>query len=174
MNNVLEEEHLKEVNIERKDCRIIKQIEKTDENGNLLYTIIPNYKEHVDFLTPNEYKYYKFLIHVVSEIRQKHEISLDIFCQVALNRIIDVNNQRVGKDLWNDIRDRSIDFVLYNYTKNKIQCCIELNDRTHDVLEERKKRDKLIRSAFAFNLKFLEQHVQINYDLQETIDNILS
>ena len=56
--------------------RVVKQIEKRDENGNLEYTIIPNYKTHVDFMTKAELKFYRFLINIIIELKTKFSIGI--------------------------------------------------------------------------------------------------
>ena len=78
----------------QEEKRKVKQIEVRDDEGNLEYTIIPNYKVHEHFLTNNELRFYKLLIKIVIELKSKHNLNLTIFTQVALNRIIDINNER--------------------------------------------------------------------------------
>ena len=152
--------------------RKIKQIEKFDENGELEYTIIPNYRVHENFMTKPEVKFYKFLIKVVVQLKKEYDINLTIFSQVALNRIIDVNNNRHSK-LYENIRDRSIDFVLYDEATDKIYCCIELNDETHNK-PERIKRDNLIKKALDGNIKIIFIERKENYNLNQVLNEILS
>ena len=156
-----------------KERRLTKQIEVLDKNGELEYTIIPNYKIHKNFLTINELKFYKFLIIVVQEIRKKFNINLQIFTQVALNRIIDVNNERKNEELFDKISRKSIDFVLYNDETNEILCCIELDDETHNS-ESRKKRDELLDKVFENNIKLLHLKRQNYYNLEEIVNLIMS
>ena len=111
--------------------RKVKQIEVFDEKGNLEYTVIPNYKEHENFMTQSELRFYKFLINVIIELKEKYNLRLTIFAQVALNRLIDVNNERRMNPLFDKISRKSIDFALLDETTNKIYCCIELDDETH-------------------------------------------
>ena len=151
--------------------RKIKQIEKYDEYGNLEYTIIPNYKVHENFMTKNELDFYKYLISAIINIREKHQLKLTIFSQVALNRIIDVNNNRNDK-LYRNICDRSIDFVLYNESNNKIHCCIELNDETHNH-PERIKRDLMIEKALKGNINIIFVERKERYNVQELMNEIL-
>lgn len=152
--------------------RKIKQIEMRNEFGELEYTIIPNYKVHENFMTENEIKFYKFLIRVVLEIKERNNINLTIFTQVALNRIIDVNNERQKNELFEKISRKSIDFVLFEENTNKIKCCIELDDETHKE-EKRIKRDILLDKIFKDNIKLI--HIQRNqyYNLEETIKQII-
>lgn len=151
--------------------RKIEQIPKFDEKGYLEYTIIPNYKIHKNFMTPNEIKFYKFLIKVVVALQEQYNLRLKIFAQVALNRIIDVNNKRYS-ELWENICDRSIDFVLYDENQEKIYCCIELNDETHNQ-PERIERDTLVKKALEGNIKIIFQKRQDNYKINEMINKIL-
>lgn len=154
--------------------REIKQIKKYDEYGNLEYTIIPNYRTKEDFMTKTELKFYKFLIRVILEIRQRENLSLTIFTQVALNRILKVNNEREQRELFEKISRKSIDFVLFEENSNKIYCCIELDDKTHIEDEKRIQRDYLINKAFRNNIKLIHQEVSDYYDLEETINKILN
>lgn len=152
--------------------RKIKQVEKFDENGNLEYTIIPNYRIHENFMTENEIRFYKFLIKAVITIKEKYNINLTIFAQVALNRIIEINNKR-HSELWENICDKSIDFILYDESKEKIFCCIELNDETH-LQASRIARDNMIEKALKDgNVKIIFVKRQNTYNLDEMIDKIL-
>ena len=132
--------------------RKIKQEKIYDENGKLKYIIIPNYKRTDYFMTENEITFYKFLIKVINEIKDKYKISLSIFPQVALNRIIEQNNKR-EKELKKDIFAKSIDFVLYNIKEENIFCCIELDGEEHYNNKERIERDKIIDNMFRNNIK---------------------
>ena len=152
--------------------RKVKQIEINNEFGELEYTIIPNYKIHENFMTENEIKFYKFLIKVILEIKEKYNINLTIFTQVALNRIIDVNNERHKNDLFEKISRKSIDFVLYNEKINKIFCCIELDDKTHNE-PKRIKRDNLIDKIFKNNIKLIHIKTAQYYNLEEVINKII-
>lgn len=61
---------------------------------NLKYVVIPNYTKTDSFMTKSEIRFYKLLINIVTEIREKYNIRLEVFPQVALNRIIKQNNRR--------------------------------------------------------------------------------
>ena len=152
--------------------RKVKQIEVFDEKGELEYTIIPNYKTHENFMTQNELRFYKCLIKSILDIKEKYNLNLTIFVQVALNRIIDVNNERKMGELFDKISRKSIDFVLFNETTNKIHCCIELDDETHEI-EDRKKRDELLDKIFKDNIKLLHIKRCNYYDLDNIIKQIL-
>lgn len=75
--------------------REIRKLEILDDKGMLDYTIIPNYRIKSKFLTEDELKLYKVLKKVA------YELKLDIFTQVALNRILEVNNRRKQQQLKN-------------------------------------------------------------------------
>lgn len=152
--------------------RKIKQIEIKDANGNLEYTIIPNYKIHENFMTESEIKFYKFLIRVILEIKEKYNTKLTIFVQVALNRIIDVNNDRKKSELFDKISRKSIDFVLFDESKNAISCCIELDDSSH-YSAERRERDILLDKIFKNNTKLLHIEKQDYYDLDDIVKKII-
>ena len=72
--------------------RIIKQEKIYDENGKLLYTVIPNYTKTDYFMSETEIRFYKVLICTAKEIQNKYKIKLDVFPQVAVNRLIKQNN----------------------------------------------------------------------------------
>ena len=153
--------------------RRVKQIEIYDDNGNLEYTMIPNYKEHENFMTQNELRFYKFLINVVIELKEKYNLRLTIFAQVALNRLIDVNNERRMNPLFDKISRKSIDFALLDESTNKIYCCIELDDRTHER-DDRKERDILLDKVFKDNIKLIHIERQDYYDTNDIIQKILN
>ena len=142
--------------------RIIKQIPQYDEYNNLKYTIIPNYRERKNFLTENEMKFYYAL---KKALKISKKLPFDIFSQVALNRIIEVNNSRAKNenDLGNKITMWSIDFVLYDTRKNKIVLCIELDDPTHKT-RQRKERDDVLNNALESNVKILHIETQNFYE----------
>ena len=86
-----------------------------------------------EFLSINERKFLKSLIKAIKTLNEKYKeknIYIQTSTQVALNRIIDINNRRIP-ELYDEIRNESIDFVLYNINDGKILTCIELDDSTH-------------------------------------------
>ncbi len=153
--------------------RVVKQIEKRDENGNLEYTIIPNYKTHVDFMTKAELKFYRFLINIIIELKKTYDLNLSIFAQVAVNRIIDVNNDRVKNELFDKISRKSIDFVLFDEKNSQIYCCIELDDKTHEN-SDRHERDILLDNVFKNNVKLIHITQQEYYSKEEIIKKIIN
>ena len=155
----------------KEEKRKIKQIEVLDDDGNLEYTIIPNYRVREHFMTNNELRFYKLLIKVVIELKAKYNINLTIFSQVAVNRIIDVNNERKKDELFYKICSKSIDFVLYDENSNDIYCCIELDDSSHQ-LEERQKRDILIDKVFKDNIRLLHIKSEKYYDFDSIVSLI--
>ena len=146
--------------------RKITQEKIYDKDGILTYTIIPNYKLKEEFLTNNETKLLKALIQVVQDIKKQYNINLQIFSQVALNQIIKINNTR-EKELYEYIKNKSIDFALYDIETNNIYCCIELDDKTHET-KERIQRDLIVNRIFKnLNLKLIHIKTQKYYDQEE-------
>ena len=119
--------------------RKIEQIPVYDEDGRIEYYKIPNYKKRKEFLTKNERKFMKELVKAIKTLNEEKNTHIQISSQVAINRIIDINNRRIP-ELYEEIRDKSIDFVLYNIVNGEIIMCIELDDNTHEKNEERKKK----------------------------------
>ena len=153
--------------------REIKQEKIYDENHKLLYTIIPNYRKTDYFMSENEIKFYKFLISTAKKIQEKYNIKLDVFTQVAINRIIKQNNER-EKELEKDIFAKSIDFVLYDISKEEIFCCIELDGKEHKTNIKRIERDKTINNIFKqLKIKLIHQENQTNYNKEKIIKKIL-
>ena len=155
-----------------KEQREIKQKKIYDKNGKLQYVIIPNYTKTDYFMSENEIRFYKLLILAVTEIRNKYNIKLEIFPQVAINRLIRQNNRR-EQELEKDIFARSIDYVIYNKEKDEVFCCIELDGIEHKTNIETIKRDNIINKAFENNIKLIRQEVQNNYDINEIIEKIM-
>lgn len=153
--------------------RNIIQKKVYDEEGKLKYVIIPNYKKTEYFMTQTEIEFYKVLIGIVIEIKEKYNIQLQICPQVALNRIITQNNKRES-ELEKDIFAKSIDFVLYDKEKNEIFCCIELDGKEHKTDPNRIKRDKIVNAMFEDNIKLIRQDVQNSYNKEEIINKIIS
>lgn len=145
--------------------RKMKELEILDDKGMLDYTIIPNYKMKEEFITENELKLYKVLKKVA------YELKLDIFTQVALNRILEINNRRKQQQLKNRIDRKSIDFVLYDERTKKIICCIELDDPTHER-EDRIERDLFLDKIFKDTIKLIRIKVQNYYDYNEILTMI--
>lgn len=147
--------------------RKIKQIEK--EN----YTIIPYYREKEDFMSESEIKFYKCLKLALKELRENNIIKLTIFAQVAVNRLINVNERRNFNDLFKEISERSIDFALFNEETNRIYCCIELDDETHEQ-ENRKNRDIIINKVFKDNIRLIRIPREDYYNIEEIKEKILA
>ena len=152
--------------------RIIKQEKIYDENGKLKYVIIPNYTKTDYFMSQSEIKFYKVLILAIQKIKKENKFNLEIFPQVAINRIIKQNNKREN-ELEKDIFAKSIDFVLYNKNTDEIYCCIELDGKEHFTNKNRIERDNIINNAFKGNIKLIRQKVQDSYNIDEIINKIL-
>lgn len=141
-----------------KDNREVKQTEFINEFGELEYMIIPNYRKKKYFLSIPEYKFFLTLKQIYHE--NKH---IEIFTQVALNRIIEFNNERAKEEFaYFKFEERSIDFVIYNTEKGKsgILYCIELNGKEHEENQERIERDRMLKKIFEIaeiELKFIKQ-----------------
>ena len=65
-----------EIKMEEKRNIIQKKI--YDDEGKLKYVIIPNYKKTDYFMSKTEIEFYKILIGVVFEIKEKYNIQLQI------------------------------------------------------------------------------------------------
>ena len=131
--------------MENKQRKIIQE-EVRNEFGELEGMFIPNYRKKENFLSNAEYKFYKTL----KKIYEKNS-NIEIFVQVALNRIIEFNNERAKKEFsYYKLNERSIDFVIYDTGKNNfsILYCIELNDKSHEENQERVKRDIILETIF--------------------------
>ncbi|MBR3255847.1 MAG: DUF2726 domain-containing protein [Clostridia bacterium] len=143
-----------------------------DENGNLKYTIIPNYKKVDNFMTENEIKFYKYLITELQKIQKKYNLKLQVFPQVAINRIIKQNNRR-EKELKKNLFARSIDFMIYDLEKDDIFCCIELDGKDHET-EERKKTDINLNEAFkSAKIRLIRQEIKTHYEENEIINKLI-
>lgn len=79
---------------------------------------------------------------------------------------VKINNTRAS-ELYEYIKNKSIDFLLYDRDNGKIISCIELDDYTHEQ-EERKERDLKINKVFeSINLKLIHIKVQNFYNMEE-------
>lgn len=115
-----------------KERREIYQVPFT-KNGRILGSVIPNYRLCSDFMSENERKFFKKLQNVVLEMSKKssEKVFYHISSQVAVNRLVEINDMRNCKKLYEELRDKSVDFVIYNLTHNKIVCAIELDTKEH-------------------------------------------
>lgn len=115
-----------------KERREIYQVPFT-KNGRVLGSVIPNYRLCSDFMSENERNFFKKLQNVVLEMskRNSEKVYYHISAQVAVNRLVEINDLRNSKKLHEEIRDKSVDFVVYNLTHNKIVCAIELDTKEH-------------------------------------------
>lgn len=115
-------------------------------------------------LTLNELNFYKILIEIAKEL------NLILLCQVSLYSIIESKHR--NDKYFNKIRSKSIDFVLVRDYDCKIELCIELDDRTHNYAD-RKKRDKFINELFSdLHINLLRIKSENYYDKQALKDII--
>ena len=137
--------------------RKLVQIVKRDDDGRISHYEIPNYTIRKQFETFSEREFHKTLINVIKRINEENKKYIpfnqyiQISSQVAINRIIDINNKRNG-ELYEEIKDKSIDYVLYDFDNGEILCCIELNGPEHDENEEVKEKDRLKKKMFEEDL----------------------
>lgn len=153
--------------------REIKQIKKYDEDGKLEYVIIPNYRKCDYFMTVNEIRFYKFLVKVIATIKEKNNHNLEVYPQVAINRIIQQNNRR-EYELNKELFGKNIDFTIFDKDKNEVICCIELDGPEHKTDPNRIERDKIINKAFeSSDLKLIRQpHINNDYDMKKYVEVI--
>lgn len=90
-------------------------------------------------MTPSEQKYFR-------KLEQQYGQTHFIFCQVALDRIINTTDQKNFYTYWNKINKKSIDFVLVDKQSLQTVKLIELNDYTHNTAK-RKQRDEYLRKV---------------------------
>ena len=70
-----------------------------------------------------------------------------------------------------EIKDKSIDFVLYNINTGEIYACIELDDSTHEN-EDRKKRDILLEKMFNDVLNIIHFKSKNEYTESEILNKL--
>ena len=151
--------------------RKIEQIPVYDKDGRIDYYKIPNYKLKNEFITIPERIFMKTLINVIKKINNDYKdnkIYLQISTQVALNRIIEINNKRVS-NLYEEIKNKSIDYVIYDLNCGKIICCIELDGREHAENEDRKNRDIVISKMLNGIIKIIHIRMKSSYNEDEII-----
>ena len=129
--------------------RELVQIVIKDEDGRISHYEVPNYALRKEFETASERKFHGMLIKIINKIKEEnHDIKhVQISAQVAINRIININNKRNG-DLREEIRDKSIDYVIFDLNTGEIKCCIELNGSEHDTDLKTRQRDILVSKMF--------------------------
>ena len=90
-------------------------------------------------MSPSEQKYFR-------KLEQQYGQNHYIFCQVALDRIINTTDQKHFYTYWNKINKKSIDFVLVDKQTLQTVKLIELNDYTHNSVK-RKQRDEYLKKV---------------------------
>lgn len=154
--------------------RKIEQEPVYDEYGRIAYYKINNYKRKENFLTKYEKKYLITLMSIIKKINEKNENrNIVVFSQVALNTIVKFNNLRITQQSEEEIRNKSIDFVLYDTRNDEILCCIELNGEEHEESQERMNRDILLSQIFEdVKIKLIFEKNKNYYDEKEIIEKI--
>ena len=158
----------------KEDRRHAYQIKQYDEHNNLIETVIPAYKFRDNFMDKYEKELYRCLIQAVAKIRNDFEQYYTIFAQVSLNRIFDVNDMREYNNLFRDIVDRSVDFVIYDNKREYVHRCIELVGSSHD--DTRKKRDNMVDKLFKHyekKTKLVWITIHDTYDIDDLIQKIM-
>ena len=115
----------------------------------------------------------KELIKAVKTLNERYKdtnIHIQISSQVALNRIIDINNRRIP-ELYEEIKDKSIDFVLYNINTGEILVCIELDDNTHSN-NGRIERDILLEKMFKEIIRVVHFKAKNEYTESEILNKL--
>lgn len=129
-------------NINEEKINYYKNQKKTNTEKNKTEQWNNYYKQKKYITTLNENEFYKVLIEIVKEL------DLILYSQVSLYAIIQVKNEYKEYDeFFDNIKSKSIDFVIVDKKTNKIKICIELDDNTHKQWK-RKQRDKFINKLF--------------------------
>ena len=97
------------------------------------------YSKKESVMSPSEQKYFR-------KLEQQYGQNHYIFCQVALDRIINTTDQKHFYTYWNKINKKSIDFVLVDKQTLQTVKLIELNDYTHNSVK-RKQRDEYLKKV---------------------------
>lgn len=154
--------------------RKVEQIPIYDKDGRIEYYKIPNYTIRNEFMTNYERNFMRTLINIVKRLNEEYKedkIFLQISTQVALNRIIDINNRR-NAELYEEIKNKSIDYVLYDLNNGKILCCIELDGIEHEKNVDRKTRDILLKKMLNEVVKIIHIKANNEYNENEIIKKI--
>lgn len=112
-------------------------------------------------LTPTEQQF-------ATVLRDSLPAAYDIMVQVALQRVVTVRNPRRGQPWrdkrWNQISQKSLDFVVIRRADSKLMLAIELDDATH-LHANRIARDELLDAIMHdAGLPLLHVPVQSHYD----------
>ena len=112
-------------------------------------------------LTPTEQQF-------ATVLRDSLPAAYDIMVQVALQRVVTVRNPRRGQPWrdkrWNQISQKSLDFVVIRRADSKLMLAIELDDATH-LQANRIARDELLDAIMHdAGLPLLHVPVQSHYD----------
>ena len=112
-------------------------------------------------LTPTEQQF-------ATVLRDSLPAAYDIMVQVALQRVVTVRNPRRGQPWrdkrWNQISQKSLDFVVIRRADSKLMLVIELDDATH-LQANRIARDELLDAIMHdAGLPLVHVPVQSHYD----------
>ena len=157
--------------------RKILQIPIYDEDGRIKFYAIPNYTLRKEFETHAERDFHRLLIKVVQRINEENKTNnnfIQISTQVAVNRILNINNER-NKVLYDEIKDKSIDYVIFDLNSGKIICCFELNGKEHSTNIKRAERDILLEKMFKNVVKLIyieNNNYNENYIYSEITENL--
>ena len=132
--------------------------ETTKKNTYSSYSSNKNYKK---YYRP---KRYVISYNVLTEIA--NELNLTVFSQVSLYNIVETLpnlDYKTKRTYFNQISQKSIDFVLVDKNDCRIKLCIELDDSTHQQ-KNRIERDKFINELFrCLEINLLRYPVYKNY-----------
>jgi len=100
---------------------------------------VPRYRFQRFLCTPAEWRFYRALDRAVGE-------RFDIMLQVRVAAVL----RPVSPELWERdgrrVSQKAFDFVLVSKASSRVQCAIELDDRTH-AKAERRRRDRFLNRA---------------------------
>ncbi len=138
--------------------------ETTKKNTYSSYSSNKNYKKYYRpkryVISLNELNFYNVLTEIANEL------NLTVFSQVSLYNIVETLpnlDYKTKRTYFNQISQKSIDFVLVDKNDCRIKLCIELDDSTHQQ-KNRIERDKFINELFrCLEINLLRYPVYKNY-----------
>lgn len=104
-------------------------------------------------------------LHFYESLKQVTPSNVGIAFKVRLADLISCDDKNWGRGYGRHISAKHIDFTLYDIHTTQILACIELDDRSHDR-PDRKRRDKFVNNAFlATELALIRVRTQKHYNL---------
>lgn len=104
-------------------------------------------------------------LHFYESLKQITPSNVGIAFKVRLADLISCDDKNWARGYGRFIAAKHIDFTLYDIHTTQILACIELDDRSHDR-PDRKRRDKFVNNAFlATDLPLIRVRTQKRYDL---------